>query len=84
MLLVPSQGGSFGFKVAELRPDKIKAIVAVESASAGDLDKAAAIKDIPVLMIFGDNIDLHPRWVAYRKIDLLTRTRCARPAARST
>ena len=70
VLLTHSQGGSFGFKVAELRPDKIKAIVAVESASAGNLDKAAAIKDIPVLMIFGDNVDLHPRWVAYRKLDL--------------
>ena len=57
-------------KVAELRPDKIKAIVAVESASAGTIEKAAAIKDMPVLMIFGDNIDLHPRWVAYRKLDL--------------
>jgi hypothetical protein len=21
-------------------------------------------------MMFGDNVDLHPRWVAYRKLDL--------------
>jgi hypothetical protein len=70
VVLAHSQGGSFAFKVAELRPDKIKAIVAVESASAGSLDKAAALKNIPVLMIFGDNVDLHPRWVAYRKLDL--------------
>jgi len=70
VLLLHSQGGSFGLKVAEARPDKIKAIVAVESASAGNIEKAAALKTIPILMIFGDNVDLHPRWVAYRKLDL--------------
>jgi pimeloyl-ACP methyl ester carboxylesterase len=70
VLLLHSQGGSFGLKVAEARPEKIKAIVAVEPASGGNLDKAAALKNIPILMIFGDNVDLHPRWVAYRKLDL--------------
>src|SRR5262245_15206052 len=39
VLLTHSQGGSFGLKVAELRPDKIKAVVAVESASGGTLEK---------------------------------------------
>ena len=62
VLLLHSQGGAFGFKVAELRPDKVKAIVAVESATAGNLDKAAALKDTPVLMLFGDYVDQHPRW----------------------
>jgi pimeloyl-ACP methyl ester carboxylesterase len=70
VLLAHSQGGSFGLKVAEARPDKIMAVVAVESASGGNPDKAAALKNIPVLMVFGDNVDLHPRWVAYRKLDL--------------
>jgi len=70
VLLLHSQGGSFGLKVAEQRPDKIKAIVAVESASAGTLANAAALRNIPILMVFGDNVDLHPRWVAYRKLDL--------------
>jgi pimeloyl-ACP methyl ester carboxylesterase len=70
VLLTHSQGGSFGLKVAEARPDKIKAVVAVESASGGNLDKAAKLKDVPVLMVFGDNVDRHPRWVAYRKLDL--------------
>src|SRR5712672_4580245 len=41
VLLVHSQGGSFGFKVAEQRPDKVKAIVAIESATAGNVGKAA-------------------------------------------
>jgi pimeloyl-ACP methyl ester carboxylesterase len=70
VLLTHSQGGSFGFKVAEQRPDKIKAIVAVESASGGTPAGAAALKNVPILMVFGDNVDLHPRWVAYRKLDL--------------
>src|SRR6202008_4736310 len=69
-LLTHSQGGSFGLKVAEARPDKIKAVVAGESASGGNPDMAAALRNVPVLMMFGDNVDLHPRWVAYRKLDL--------------
>jgi pimeloyl-ACP methyl ester carboxylesterase len=70
VLLTHSQGGAFGLKVAEARPEKIKAVVAVESASAGNPAKAAALRDVPVLMVFGDNVDLHPRWIAYRKLDL--------------
>src|SRR5512144_1659618 len=70
VLLLHSQGGAFGFKVAEQRPDKVKAIVAVESATAGNLDKAAALKNTPVLMLFGDYVDEHPRWANFKKIDL--------------
>jgi pimeloyl-ACP methyl ester carboxylesterase len=70
VLLTHSQGGPFGFKVAQARPDKVKAIVAVEPASAGNVDKAAALMATPVLMVFGDYIDQDPRWVAYRKSDL--------------
>ena len=33
VVLVHSQGGSFGFKVAEARPDKVKALVAVEPSA---------------------------------------------------
>jgi fermentation-respiration switch protein FrsA (DUF1100 family) len=70
VLLTHSQGGSSGLKVAQARADKITAVVAVEPAGGGNPDKAAALKNIPVLMVFGDNVDLHPRWVAYRKLDL--------------
>jgi pimeloyl-ACP methyl ester carboxylesterase len=70
VLLTHSQGGSFGLKVAQARADKIRAVVAVESAGGGNPDEAAALKNIPILMVFGDNVDLHPRWVAYRKLDL--------------
>ena len=70
VLIAHSQGGYFGFKVAEQRPDKFKAIIAVEAASAGDVKKAAALKDVPVMMMFGDHVDEHPRWAAYKKTDL--------------
>jgi pimeloyl-ACP methyl ester carboxylesterase len=70
VLLTHSQGGPFGFKAAQARPDKVKAVVAVEPASAGNVDKAAALKDSPVLMVFGDYVDQDSRWVSYRKTDL--------------
>jgi pimeloyl-ACP methyl ester carboxylesterase len=69
VILAHSQGGIFAFKAAEARPDKVKAIVAVESASAGTIANAGKLKDTPVLMLFGDYVDQHPRWAAYKKID---------------
>jgi hypothetical protein len=69
VLLAHSQGGHFGFLVAEQRPDKIKAIVAVESASAGKVADAPKLKNVPVMLLFGDYVDQHPRWAAYKKID---------------
>jgi hypothetical protein len=69
VLITHSQGGHFGFLVAEQRPDKIKAMIAVESASAGKVEEAPKLKDVPVMMLFGDFVDQHPRWAAYKKID---------------
>ena len=69
VMLVHSQGGSFGFKVAEQRPDKVKAIVAIKSATAGVIANAPKLKDTPVLMLFGDYVDEHPRWSTFKKVD---------------
>lgn len=69
VLIAHSQGGHFAFLVAEQRPDKIKAIVAVESASAGKLADAPKLRDVPVMLLFGDYVDQHPRWAAYKKLD---------------
>jgi hypothetical protein len=41
----------------------------VESASAGDLAKAGALKNTPTMMLFGDYVEQHPRWATYKKID---------------
>ena len=70
VILFHSQAGAFGFKVAQARPDKIKALVAVEPAVAGDIGQAAALKSIPVLMVFGDYIAQDSRWPKMRQGDL--------------
>jgi pimeloyl-ACP methyl ester carboxylesterase len=67
VVLVHSQAGAFGFKVAEARPDKVKALVAVEPSGAGSKDKVAALKDIPIAVIYGDNAKDHPRWGKIRQ-----------------
>ena len=66
-ILFHSQAGQFGFKVAQARPDKIKALIAVEPAGQGDPRQAAALKNIPVLMVYGDQIEKDARWPQIRK-----------------
>jgi pimeloyl-ACP methyl ester carboxylesterase len=67
VVLVHSQAGSFGFRVAEARPDKVKALVAVEPSGIGTKDKVAALKDIPMMVVYGDNAKDHPRWGRIRR-----------------
>src|SRR5262245_1324950 len=66
IVLVHSQSGTFGFKVLEARPDKVKALVAVEPTIGGDKSKVASIKGSPVVVIYGDNAKDHPRWSKIR------------------
>lgn len=68
VLLFHSQAGGFGFTVAQARPDKIKAIVAVEPAVAGDKAQAGRLKNIPTLVVYGDYIPLDSRWPKMRQI----------------
>lgn len=67
VVLVHSQGGGFGFKVAQARPDKVKALIAVEPSTPGVKDKVAALKDMPIAVIYGDNAKDHPRWGKIRQ-----------------
>jgi pimeloyl-ACP methyl ester carboxylesterase len=67
VVLVHSQAGSFGFKVAEARPDKIKALIAVEPSAPGSKDKVATLKGIPMAVVYGDNAREHPRWGQIRR-----------------
>jgi pimeloyl-ACP methyl ester carboxylesterase len=67
VVLVHSQGGSFGFKVAEARPDKVKALVLAEPSATGSKDKVAALKNIPMAILYGDNARDHPRWSKIRQ-----------------
>src|SRR5215470_8924574 len=69
VILFHSQAGQFGFKVAQARPDKVKALVAVEPAGIGDPATAAALKDVPIVMVFGDYIPQDARWPKIRQND---------------
>src|SRR5712671_4713654 len=65
-ILFHSQAGQFGFKVAQARPEKVRALIAVEPAGKGDPAKVAALKDIPTLFLYGDNIAPDARWPQIR------------------
>lgn len=67
VLLVHSQAGAFACKVAEARPDKIKAMVLAEPSGIGDRDTVAALKNIPMAVIYGDNTREHQRWGRIRQ-----------------
>ena len=38
-------------------PDKVKALVIVEGTIRGDAKAAAKLKDVPILVLYGDNVD---------------------------
>jgi pimeloyl-ACP methyl ester carboxylesterase len=67
VVLVHSQSGLFGFRLAQARPDKVKALIAVEPAAAGDASRAGVLKNTPVLAIYGDYIEQDARWPTIRK-----------------
>src|SRR5205809_3675634 len=67
VILFHSQAGQFGFKVAQARPDKVKALIAVEPAGQGDPMAADRLKAIPTLFVYGDGIETDARWPAIRR-----------------
>lgn len=67
VLVVHSQGGLWAFQVAQQRPHKVKAIVAVEPAGFPQSGDAGALKNIPVLAIYGDYFDVDKRWATIRE-----------------
>jgi pimeloyl-ACP methyl ester carboxylesterase len=64
VIVVHSQGGNFAFSAALKFPELIKAIVAVETSGSPDPDKTdyARLKGIPMLWVWGDNLDRFPFW----------------------
>lgn len=66
VVVAHSQAGLFGWRAAQERPDKVRALVLVEPAAVGDPAKVAALKDIPVLMVYGDYIAQDSRWPTIR------------------
>jgi pimeloyl-ACP methyl ester carboxylesterase len=70
VILFHSQAGAFGFKAAQARPDKVKALIAVEPAGVGDPAKVDALKGIPSLLVYGDFIEQDSRWPKIRATGL--------------
>jgi pimeloyl-ACP methyl ester carboxylesterase len=66
VILFHSQAGTFGFKAAQARPDKVKALIAIEPAGVGDPAKADSLKNIPTLFVYGDYIERDSRWPKIR------------------
>ena len=57
VVLVHSQSGTFGYKVLEARPDKVKALIAVEPNGRRRSNKAALVKSTPIVVVIGDNAE---------------------------
>ena len=57
VLLVHSQSGTFGYEAALAHPDKVKALVIVEGTIRGNAETAAKLKNVPILVLYGDNVD---------------------------
>jgi pimeloyl-ACP methyl ester carboxylesterase len=68
VLLAHSQGNPFAFNAELANPQKIKAVVSIEPRGAPDITKTDMhrLAAIPHLVIWGDNIDQSPAWVAFR------------------
>ena len=66
VVLIHSQSGSFGQKVAQARPDKVKALVMVEPAGLGDPKLIGNLKNTPILAVYGDYIEEDARWPTIR------------------
>jgi hypothetical protein len=66
VVLVHSQAGQFGLKVAQARPDKVKALILVEPAGVGDASQFAALRNVPILAVYGDYIEQDSRWPQMR------------------
>jgi pimeloyl-ACP methyl ester carboxylesterase len=64
IVMVHSQGGSFGFNAALAAPDKIKALIAIEPSGAPDPAKVdlGKLKGVPHLFVWGDFRDKVAVW----------------------
>jgi pimeloyl-ACP methyl ester carboxylesterase len=64
IVVVHSQGGSFGFNAALAAPDKIKALIAIEPSGAPDpaTVDVGKVKAVPHLIVWGDFRDKVAVW----------------------
>lgn len=57
VLLVHSQSGTFGYEAALANPDKVKALVIIEGTIRGNAEMASRLKNVPILVLYGDNVE---------------------------
>lgn len=64
VIVVHSQGGNFAFNSALKYPQKVKALVAVETSGSPNPDTYdfARVKGVPMLWVWGDNLGKFPFW----------------------
>jgi pimeloyl-ACP methyl ester carboxylesterase len=70
VLLVHSQSGTIGYRAALARPDKVKALVDIEGTLRGDATTAATVKNIPILVLYGDNVEKSDMFRTQRETNL--------------
>lgn len=66
VVMVHSQAGLFGWRAAQLRPELVRALVLLEPAVVGDPAQVAALRGVPQLVVYGDNIAGDARWPTIR------------------
>ncbi len=64
VLVAHSQGGNFAITAALHNPAKVKALILIEPTGGPDPTKMdlSALKNVPQLFVWGDNISEHPFW----------------------
>jgi pimeloyl-ACP methyl ester carboxylesterase len=64
IIVVHSQGGNFAFNSALRYPNKVKALVAVETSGSPNPDTFdfRRVKSVPMLWVWGDNLDRFAFW----------------------
>ena len=67
VLLVHSQSGTFGYEAALAHPDKVKALVIVEGTIRGNEETAKKVKDVPILVLYGDNVEKSRMFASQRE-----------------
>ena len=66
VVMVPGQGGLFGWRAAQARPNLVRALILLEPAYTGDSTQVAALKGVPQLIVYGDSINRDSRWPEIR------------------
>jgi pimeloyl-ACP methyl ester carboxylesterase len=81
VVVAHSQGGLFALRVAQAMPERVRALVLIEPVLSGETapEALAALREVPILALYGDFIEGDRRWSAIRRrgLDLYASARAA-------